>query len=115
MATYDKLKLSGSTDGRMIKVVQTSTAGTTIHTAHASALDEIHLWAVNSDTSDRKLTIEYGGVASPDDLIEFTVPTEDGLYIVLPGLVLSNSLVVKAFAAAANVVMIGGYVIRRTT
>lgn len=114
MATYDKLKLSGSTDGRMIKVVQTVTAGTTIHTAHATALDEIHLWAVNSDTANRKLTIEYGGVADPDDLIESTVPFEDGLYQVLPGFVLSNSLVVKAFAAAANVVMIGGYVIRRT-
>ena len=41
MATFTKLKLSGSTDGKAIKVVQTATAGTTIHTAHATALDEI--------------------------------------------------------------------------
>ncbi len=114
MATFSKLKLSGSTDGRIIKVVQTATAGTTVHTAHATALDEIWLWAVNSDTTDRKLTIEYGGVASPDDLIEQTIPAEGGLVLVLPGLLLTNSLVVRAFAATANVVMVGGYVNRVT-
>ncbi len=114
MAVYSKLVLSGSTNGRMIKVVATATAGTLIHTAHASALDEIILWAVNSDSTDRKLTIEYGGVATPDDLIEFTVPAEDGFYPILPGLILTNSLVVRAFAASANVVMIGGLVNRIT-
>ena len=114
MATYSKVKLSGSTDGRIIKVVATATAGTTIHTAHATATDEIHLWAVNSDTTDRKLTIEYGGVASPDDLIEFTVPAESGLYRILPGFILTNSLVVRAFCATANVVMVGGYINRIT-
>lgn len=112
MAVYSKVKLSGSTDGRMIKVAATSTPGTTIHTADASALDEIHLWAVNSDSSARKLTIEYGGVASPDDLIEITIPAESGLELVMPGLVLTNSLVVKAFAASANVIMVGGYINR---
>ena len=114
MATFSKVKLSGSTDGRVIKVVQTATAGTTIHTAHATALDEIWLWAVNSDTSDRKLTIEYGGVASPDDLIEQTIAAESGLVLVLPGLLITNSLVVRAFASSANVVMVGGYVNRIT-
>ena len=114
MAVYTKEELSGSTDGRMIKVVQTATAGTTVHTAHATATDEIWLWAVNSTTGDLKLTIEYGGVASPDDLIEYTVPAEDGLHLILPGLILTNSLVVKAFAGTANVVLVGGYVNRAT-
>ena len=50
MATFTKLKLSGSTDGKQIKVSQTATAGTTIHTAHATSLDEVWLWAVNSST-----------------------------------------------------------------
>lgn len=112
MAQITKVVLSGSTDGRMIKVVATSTPGTTIHTAHASAEDEIHLYAVNSDSTDRKLTIEFGGTTSPDDLIEFTVPAEDGLYRIIPGMILTNSLVVKAFAASANVVMVGGFVNR---
>ena len=112
MATYTKVKLSGSTDGRMIKVAATATLGTTIHTAHATSLDEIWLYAVNSDTVDRKLTIEYGGATAPDNLIEVTIPAESGLILVCPGLILSNSLVVTAFAATANVIMIGGYVNR---
>lgn len=109
----EKQKLSGSTDGRMIKVAATATAGTLIHTANASTTDdydEIWLWAVNSDTSARKLTIEFGGVAAPDDLIETTIPAESGLVLIVPGFILRNSLVVRAFAASANVVMIGGYV-----
>lgn len=114
MAQITKLKLSGSTNGRMTKVVATSTLGTTIHTAHATALDEIYLWAVNSDTTDRKLTVEFGGVSSPDDLIEVTVPAEDGLYLIVPGLILTGSVVCTAFAASANVILIGGYVNRIT-
>jgi hypothetical protein len=51
--------------GRMIKVAQTATAGTTIHTGSATAttFDEVWLYAVNSDTTNRKLTIEWGGVS----------------------------------------------------
>jgi hypothetical protein len=114
MATYSKIALSGSTNGRMIKVAATATAGTTVHTAQAgtAGYDEIWLWAVNSDTTDRKLTIEYGGVAAPDDLIEYTVPAEAGLKIILPGLILQNGLVVRAFCATANVVMVSGFVNR---
>ncbi len=114
MAQITKLKLSGSTDGRLVKVVATATAGTTIHTAHATSLDELWLWAVNSDTTDRKLTIEFGGTSAPDDLIEVTIPAEDGLYAVVPGLILTGTTVVKAFAASANVVLVGGYINRIT-
>ena len=117
MATFSKIVLSGSTDGRMIKVAATATAGTTIHTGSATAttIDELWLYAVNSDTSDRKLTIEFGGTSSPDDLIEQTITTESGLILVVAGLVIKGNatpLVVRAFAATANVVMIGGYVNR---
>ena len=115
MATFTKNHLSGSTDGKLIKVVQTATAGTLIHagptnTAH---FHEVWLYAVNSDTTDRKLTIEWGGVASPDDLIEFTVTAESGLFLIVPGLVLqgnATALNVRAFCATANVVSVGGFV-----
>lgn len=112
MASYTKSLLSGSTNGRMIKVDATATAGTTIHTAHASNLDEIWLWCVNSGPSARKLTIEFGGTTSPDDTIEMGIPAESGLYLVVPGLVLNNSCVVKAFASSANVLLIAGYINR---
>jgi hypothetical protein len=114
MATYTKTLLSGSTNGRPIKVAATATPGTTIHTAVSgtSSIDEVWLWAQNTDTTDRKLTIEFGGTTSPDDLFEVTIPAESGLMSVVPGLPLNNGLVVKAFAASANVVTLSGYVNR---
>lgn len=112
MATFSKVKLSGSTDGRNIKVAATATAGTLLHTAHATALDEVWIFACNSDTVDRKLTIEFGGVTSPDDTIELTIPAESGMVTVIPGFVLTNSVVVRAFAATANVIVINGYINR---
>jgi hypothetical protein len=117
MATYSKHVLSGTpADGRNVKVAATATAGTLIHTAVAgtSDLDEIWLYACNTSAADLKMTIEYGGVASPDDLTEVTIGTEAGWVLVVPGMLLQNSLVIKAFAAAANVVMINGYVNRIT-
>jgi hypothetical protein len=112
--TVAKAKLSGSTDGRLVKVAAVATPGTLLHAADAVAgddnFDEVWLWAVNTDGNDRKLTIQWGGTAAPDDLIELTLPAESGLVPVVPGLVLQNGLSVRAFAAAANVVMVGGYV-----
>lgn len=114
MTTYSKQLLSGSTNGRPIKVAATSTPGTTVHTAVTGTtdMDEIWLWCVNTDPATTKLTIEYGGTTSPDDTIEVGIPGESGLVLVCPGLVLQNSLVIKAFAATANVVMLTGYVNR---
>jgi uncharacterized membrane protein YjjP (DUF1212 family) len=112
MATFTKVKLSGSTDGRNVLVAATASAGTTIHTAHATALDEIWLYAVNSDTTDRKLTIEFGGTTAPNDLIEQTITAEGGLILIVPGILLTNSVLVRAFAATANVITINGFVNR---
>jgi len=105
MATYNVQIASGSSNGRMIKVAATGTPGTELHTAHATDKDEVYIWAVNSDTVDRKLTIELGGVTSPDDTIERTIPAESGLILIVPGIRLTGSVVVRAFAATANVVL----------
>jgi hypothetical protein len=119
MATFSKQILSGSTDGKAIKVAATATAGTTIHTGSSTAttLDEVWVYAVNTSASDVKLTIEWGGVASPDDHIEYTVKAENGLYLIIPGLILKGNatpLVIRAFAATANVITLSGYVNRIT-
>lgn len=114
MATAVKRKLSGSTNGRGIKVVATATAGTALHTAvagtTAGTYDEIWLYAYNSDTVDRLLTIEMGGVTVPDDNIVVTIPAKSGLTLVTPGLIMQNGLSIAAFASAANVVTIYGFV-----
>ena len=116
MATYSKQKLSHNTNGKNIKVTQTATAGDDIHTAVSgtSDWDEVWLYACNTDSSARVLTIEWGGVTSPDDLTEIELAADSGWVLIVPGLLIQNSLVVQAFAAAANVVMINGFVNRIT-
>lgn len=114
MATFSKQLLSGSTNGKGIKVVQTATAGTLLHTAVSgtSSLDEIWIYAVNSSTSSVKLTIEWGEATAPDGNIEMPIPGEAGLTLVVPGLLLQNGLTVRAFAGTANVIICHGYVHR---
>ena len=122
MATFTKLCLqpAGTTGtGLGIKVAATATAGTTIHTASATAttIDEIWLYAVNSQATAVKLTIEYGDVTAPDGNIEVTIAGESGLMLVVPGLVVQGNAtakVIRAFAATANVIIIHGYVNRIT-
>ena len=115
-----KVLLSGSTRGKPIKVVATATAGTTIHATgtSASVIDEITLFAHNSDTVDRTLTIEFGGATDPDDLIvkAITIParvTRMKVVIAQP-LVGTGSAAstVAAFASVANVLTITGFVNR---
>ena len=115
MATFSKQLLSGSTNGKAIKVVATATAGTTIHTAvsGSASLDEVWLYAHNSSATAVKLTLEWGEATAPDGNIEINIAAEGtGLVLVSPGILLQNSLVIKAFAATANVVTLTGYVNR---
>jgi hypothetical protein len=111
MATYSKQLLSGSTSGKPIAVAATATPGTTIHTAHATSLDEVWLYAVNTSTTSVKLTIEFGGTTNTEN-IELTVTGESGLTLVIPGLPITGSNVIRAFAATTNVISISGYVNR---
>ena len=112
--TIEKMALSASTNGMGIKVVATGTLGTTIHTAVTGTanFDEVWLWAYNSDSVARLLTIEFGDATAPDHNIKVTLPSQAGLQLVVPGLLLQNAKVVTAFAAAANVITLSGYVNR---
>ena len=116
MATFAKMVLSGSTNGKGIKVAAVSSPGTTIHTAvtGTSSWDEIWIYAYNSNSVAENLTLQWGGTSSPDDSITVTLQPYQGLMLVVPGLVLQNSLVLKAFATDANVVIIHGFVNRIT-
>ena len=114
MATYTKLVPSGGVNGLPILVVPTATPGTVFHLSHATDLDEIWLWAINTDATDRKLTVEFGGVASPKDLIEKTIVAEDGPQLIVPGIPVTGTVTVAAFAAAANLITMFGYVNRIT-
>jgi hypothetical protein len=118
MATYSKQLLSGSTQGKAIKVVATASTGTTIHATGTSATieDEIWLYAYNSSASSVVLTLQYGGTTAVDNDIQLTIPATSGLTLVVPGLILtgtgSAANTVYAYAGTANVITINGYVNR---
>ena len=117
MATFSKRKLESSTDGKAIKVTGTGTGSTvTVHTAVSGTtnFDEIWIYANNTSASSVKLTLEWGTATAADGNIEVTVQPEAGLVTIIPGLLLQNSLTVKAFAATADVILIHGFVNRIT-
>jgi hypothetical protein len=116
MATYTKNKLSGSTNGKQLKVSAVATAGDLIHTAVAgtSDWDEVWIWAVNSSATPVKLTIEWGEATAPDGNIEGLIPGESGLYLVIPGLIIQNGLEIRAFAGTTAVILLTGFVNRIT-
>lgn len=115
-ADYTKLKLSGSNNGKQIKVAATASPGTLIHTAVAGIIetDEIWLYVTNNHTAPLALTIEWGGTASPDDLKQMSIPSKQGDYLIIPGHLLQGGLVVRAFAASANLLCVSGWVNRIT-
>lgn len=117
----DKLTLSGSTDGRPIKVTVKSQAdpGTIIHTGPSvsSSYDEVWIYACNSATStDRLLVLQWGGLTNPDDFYEFRISRgERGLFLITSGLIIRGNatpLVIRATCDPINIINIVGYVNR---
>ena len=118
MAIYSKIPLNGvSSTGRGIKVAATAiaTSPTLIHTGSntSTTIHEVWLYAQNNHTADVALRIGFGNTTDPDDIIEYSVKTKGGLYLIVPGLLLqgnATALTVKAAANTANVISIFGYV-----
>lgn len=114
MATAVKRKLSGSTDGKAIKVTGTDTANTvTVHTAvagtTAGTFDEVWVYAYNGHSAAVVVTVEWGA-ADAWNVIKVSVPNQSGLLPIVPGFILQNGTVVKVFAATADVIGIHGFV-----
>ena len=120
MATYSKQLLSGSTQGKAIKVAATTSgsAGTTIHATGTSSsiIDEVWLYAYNSSSSAVVLTIQWGGVTAVDNEVKLSIPPTSGLTLVIPGLILtgtgSAANTIAAYAGTTNVITVSGYVNR---
>lgn len=101
----DLLVGSASSGGTMIAVAATASPGTLLHTVPWAAgvqYQRIKVWAVNIDTVERTLTIQFGGVATKDQIVVKIGP-QRGLVLVVPDLKLYNGLLLRAFASAANI------------
>lgn len=114
MATFEKKLLSESTNGTPTTVAATAGTGDLIHTAVSgtSSLDEIWLYANNTSTSPVLLTVQFGGTGAVQHAKPITLAPQSGDVLVVAGLLLQNSLAVRAIAAIASVITISGYVNR---
>jgi len=109
MPVTARLRLSGSTDGKPIKIAATTSAGDLVHTAHATALDEIYLWLYNAHTAAVPVTIEDGSTSAP---IMLTLPPGQGYMFIGAPILLTNSATVKIFAGTTNVIYARGHAMR---
>jgi hypothetical protein len=113
MATYSRVLLSGSTNGRNIPVAATASPGTLIHTAIAgtAGVDEIYLWAANVTGAAATLTLEFGGVLDPGDHLvkQYSIPANSPGIPICTGICLQNGLVVRAFSGTASAINITGF------
>lgn len=113
MATFTKNLLSGSTNGKQILItVTTNGTAQTIHTAVSgtSSVDEVWLYAYNDDTSAHTLSILWGGTTEPNNVIRVNIPAKNSRILCVDGMILQNSLVIKAYADTANFVVVDGFV-----
>ena len=116
MATYEKIKLSESTDGRGIGI---GTSATAIHNSASgtTSWDEIWLWVTNNDilNADEVLTIYWGDSPTRANSIEENITISTGLKLVISGLILQNGESVSGFGDNdPSALTVFGYVNRIT-
>src|SRR3990167_2098187 len=114
MATYSKQFLSGNSgsNGQQIKISAASALGTPIVHAAVSGtadMDEVWLWACNSNSVGGELTVEWGASAAPDNELKMTIPPKAGYVLVVPGMLLNNGASIRCYAASANLFMVNGF------
>lgn len=115
MAIGDNITLlSGSTNGRPISIVATSSPGTVIHTVPSDTsgilYHQVFLYAANIDgAGSHTLTLQLGGTTT-DDQIVIPIGANSGPILVLDGKnLLNGGVTIRAYANAANKINVWGY------
>jgi hypothetical protein len=116
VATFTKILLSGSTNGRAIPVAATATPGTAVHTAVSgtTSFDALYIWASNVTGTAATLTLEWGGVTDPGDHMvkAYSIAANSAPIPIVTGQVLNNGLLVKAFSGTGSAINLTGFVNR---
>lgn len=111
--TYQKIFLSASTSGKPINITATTSGSpTTLHTAHASNIDELWLKVFNTGLTTQQLTLCLGGTAAHEQLTVSIPGNFIGEVPVLMGQPFSQGVVVSAFASTTSVLSVMGFVNR---
>lgn len=115
--TFTSEFLSGSTNGRPIKIVGTSSgAATTVHTAPANTTgtDHVTLFLTNTSGSMVSANVMWGGTTDPDDYLVkgLEIQANSPPIQIASGHPLNNGLIVKVFASTGNVILASGRIRR---
>jgi hypothetical protein len=110
MATYSKLILSGSVNGKQIALTgsNNSSSVTPIHTAIAgtTSVDEIYLYAACNAANSVTCSILWGS-SSVADSISAVINPAQGRVLLVDGKLLQNELVVSGYGSGTGVVIDG--------
>lgn len=110
--TYQISSFSEAVNYTPINIVSTvSATPTVLHTAHATAIDEIWLEAFNYGSTDALLTLTVGGTALHQRL-SLLIPANKGNVPVLNGIRLSGSVVLGGYASITNTISVLGSINR---
>ena len=104
-------KLSGSTDGKPIKITSTTSgAADTLHTgvAGTSSIDYVWLDVTNNSAAAVDLYIGWGGVTVDETLGPISIAADAGPVRVAERCPIQNGQVVKAWAGSPNTLLITG-------
>ena len=116
MATIEKVHFTNSTNNRPVLVTATASPGTNVHivTTNASQYDEVWLYAMNNGSTDVLLNVELGSNTSAD-MIRASIPSYNGLYLIVPGIPIqgnSTAPMVRAYTNVVNTISLSGWINR---
>lgn len=115
MDTFQKVILSGSTNGIGIPINSTNSgSANTIHTADSTSLDELWISFSNTSNSDATVTLAIGGI-STSNLISLTIPSGRGLVPAISGLTFTGGVTIKAFSSITGAIVAYGFCNRIVT
>jgi hypothetical protein len=105
MATYEKIKLSADSTGSGVWL-DFSASAINVHTTSTSStvLDEVWLYFSNNGLSSATCSMEIGGT----NTIRFTVPSYSGMFLALPGILMSGTGTAGTVLTATNDSSSGG-------
>lgn len=118
MGTYSKILLTGSVAGQGIPVTGLNPSqGTVIHTGvtgAAGSIDEVYLYGFNTATLAREISFAIGPTTATGSRYTDVLPAGElaGLQLVMPGLPIQATAVIKAYVTVVGAINIFGYVNR---
>jgi hypothetical protein len=109
-----RFPLGGSKSGVPISVgFLAGSPATVVHTCTKGAMEEIYLWASNHGGLTSNLTLSFGSTTfSGSHTLQVSVPVQDGLSLIYPGIPCQDGTVIYAKAGVSGTINLTGFAMR---